>query len=267
MECQCDCGRIATPLRWNLSTGDTTSCGCQYLTRRRVEVDQEFGELTVTGPSPVPYHVECACSCGQAATVKIYHLLTGHARSCGHLRGASTPHEPVTPRQWEVKPGEVFGDLVIRAEVTGPGPRRQVKCECTCGGDDCRGTATVRLDNLIAGLTTSCGSLPPALEAAELEALAAAPPEGPHVAALESLRWDGLITARQLAAAFRVTVKTVTDAVQRKELTRRGMQGKQMLFDPARVAVRADGRRGPVDASSELARQRSPEAPAPRPAR
>ena len=80
-------------------------------------------------------------------------------------------------------------------------------------------------------------------------------------AELESLRADGLVTGTQIAAAFGCEPGAVTHAVERHQLTpvkwepfgdERGMRP---LFDAARLAVRKDGQKGPVDVGSKLAAQ------------
>jgi hypothetical protein len=73
-------------------------------------------------------------------------------------------------------------------------------------------------------------------------------------AVLESLRWDGLLTVAQVARAFEVSRGAVWQAVKGGRLTPALRErGGRMLFDPARLAVRKDGRPAPVDAGHPLA--------------
>ena len=54
-------------------------------------------------------------------------------------------------RRIEVKPGTVYGDLVIICEVESSG-KRKFRCHCECGAE-----TEVRLDHLQSGHTSSCG--------------------------------------------------------------------------------------------------------------
>jgi len=110
-----------------------------------------------------------------------------------------------------------------------------------------------------AGLRAAPRRIGPALVRARAEHVRAAmePSTGSHGAELESMRPDGLVTATQIAAAFGCGQGAVTHAVERHQLTPvlwEPFGGDQRpLFDPARLAVRRDGQKGPVDADSPLA--------------
>lgn len=68
--CQCDCGNLREVLANNLTSGHTTSCGCQ---KRRELAGQRIGRLTVLerseltaprGKRQVPLW-KCRCDCGE----------------------------------------------------------------------------------------------------------------------------------------------------------------------------------------------------------
>jgi len=108
-------------------------------------------------------------------------------------------------------------------------------------------------------LFVGAGRVSPALARARVEHLAAAcvPRADGELAALESDRPDGLVTAKQVAEAFGVGASAISNAITRRQLTpvQREKLGamRRALFDPERLAVRADGKPGPVDAGSEWA--------------
>ena len=123
--------------------------------------------------------------------------------------------------------------------------------------------ATIREMAQAAGLSVSPRRTARALIRARAEHVRAAmePTTGSHGAELESLRADGLVYGSQIARAFGCEEGAVTHAVERHQLTpvkwepfgdERGMRP---LFDPARLAVRKVGQKGPVDVDNPLAAQ------------
>jgi len=110
-----------------------------------------------------------------------------------------------------------------------------------------------------AGLHAARHRIGPTLIQARAEHVRAAmePSSGTHGAELESMRADGLVYGSQIAAACGCEPGAVTHAVERRQLTPvkwEPFSGDQRpLFDPARLAVRRDGQKGPVDADSPLA--------------
>ena len=121
--------------------------------------------------------------------------------------------------------------------------------------------ATIRKMIQAAGVNASPRRTARALIQARAEHVRAArePSASMRGAELESLRADGLVTATQIAAAFGCEQGAVTHAVERHQLTpirwepfgdERGMRP---LFDAAKLAVRKDGQKGPVDVDSPLA--------------
>lgn len=71
----------------------------------------------------------------------------------------------------------------------------------------------------------------------------------------ESLRADGLLYGAEVAEDWAVSQGAVTKAVERGELRVAKTEKGRRLYDPARLRVRADKRRTPVDKDHELARK------------
>ena len=115
-----------------------------------------------------------------------------------------------------------------------------------------------------AGVTASPRRTARALIQARAEHVRAArePTVSMRGAELESLRPDGLVTGTQIAAAFGCEQGAVTHAVERHQLTPVRWEpfggDQRPLFDAARLAVRRDGQKGPVDVGSKLAAQIDP---------
>jgi hypothetical protein len=190
-------------------------------------------------------------------------------------------------RKYSANPGDRYGELTVIREFR-VGRYWHAECECSCGG-----TATARLDNLRSGLITTCGHLRAAvpdaviipmitaiierdgrgvtaveiaaelgiprhraariLGEAGLRPVTTGEPEGAHLAPLESVRWDGLVTAKQLSDWSGASLSAIAGAVRRGELTPRGKYGRQLLFDPAKIARQKGARLTPVDSTHELA--------------
>ena len=104
------------------------------------------------------------------------------------------------------------------------------------------------------GIGARSQRIAPMLMRARIEYIrdATQPTDGLHGGELESLRRDGLVTTTQVGAAFGVSLGAITHAVERRRLTPVKYEPGP-LFDPQQLAVRADGTKGPVDKSSELA--------------
>ena len=119
--------------------------------------------------------------------------------------------------------------------------------------------ATVRKMIQAAGVNASPRRTARALIQARAEHVRAArePSTSMRGAELESLRVDGLVTGTQIAAAFGTTEGAVTQARKRREIRAAKWEpygdDERPLYDPARLAVRRDGQKGPVDVGSPLA--------------
>ena len=93
--CKCNCGNECDVAGANLTSGNSTSCGCfkientkELLTKNLI--GQKFGRLTVIekteerdGRSIIWL---CKCECGNEKKVSSRNLIHGHTQSCGCLR-------------------------------------------------------------------------------------------------------------------------------------------------------------------------------------
>lgn len=92
--CLCDCGNEIDVRSIELTSNNTTSCGCKRKDLRRNLIGQRFGKLTVIersnnyispkGQSQVMYI--CKCDCGKEVEVASSSLQQGFTNSCGCLR-------------------------------------------------------------------------------------------------------------------------------------------------------------------------------------
>lgn len=87
----------------------------------------------------------CLCSCGAETIANTSNLVTGHTKSCGHLKEKDIA-------------GQTFGRLKALRKVESQRQGERMKsmwlCECQCGK-----LVTVRRDSLVGGKTRSCGCL------------------------------------------------------------------------------------------------------------
>lgn len=95
--CKCDCGKDCVVMGSHLTTGHSTSCGCQQtskLSPRKANdlIGKKFGLLTVMYRQPnrmiknnsrVVWH--CKCECGTESDVLALLLKSGLVKSCGCL--------------------------------------------------------------------------------------------------------------------------------------------------------------------------------------
>lgn len=88
--CQCDCNNIIVVPKQNLTSGNTTSCGCKRIHTLKTKFvkdisNQRFGKLTALYPinnkGKRIWH--CKCDCGNECDVQIDWLTTGNTTSCG----------------------------------------------------------------------------------------------------------------------------------------------------------------------------------------
>lgn len=93
--CQCDCGNIITVLTYNLTQGNTQSCGCLQKERASEAsfislVGEQYGKLTVIERvennrfGHVCYR--CKCECGGETIVDATNLRNGNTNSCGCIK-------------------------------------------------------------------------------------------------------------------------------------------------------------------------------------
>ena len=156
--CKCDCGKEILCRRFELISGNTQSCGCvpkQYASKQQMEdlTGRQFGELTALQPvgKDKRGHVcwLCRCSCGNEHIVPALQLKSGHTRSCGCKRHASSANKrDIT--------GQRFGRLVALYPVAKGDPPRKTFWHCRC---DCGKELDINTMSLVHGRTQSCGCL------------------------------------------------------------------------------------------------------------
>ena len=88
-ECQCDCGNTVLRTTNDLTSGHTTSCGCNRHEMRDI-TGQRFGRLTVLRPTDQRRSEavvwECRCDCGNTILTIGGPLHRGRTTSCGCWR-------------------------------------------------------------------------------------------------------------------------------------------------------------------------------------
>ena len=90
-KCVCDCGNECNVTTGSLRRG-TQSCGCKQRSIARSQAEnlegQRFGRLVAIRRAPSRGKIsywECACDCGNIATIRSAHLKNGSSQSCGCL--------------------------------------------------------------------------------------------------------------------------------------------------------------------------------------
>lgn len=161
-KCKCDCGNYVVVDQANLLRGHTQSCGCivheQGKKLRKDLTGQGFGRLTVVefaGMRKTPNGSRksmwrCRCDCGNEVIVQNDGLRAGQTQSCGCYkldRSTELLSKPID--------GQRFGMLTAIKRV-GNDRFNQSRYLCKC---DCGGTAIVHRNNLVRGLTSSCGCI------------------------------------------------------------------------------------------------------------
>ncbi len=112
-------------------------------------VGRRFGRLVVVADSGERRNAHvvwrCRCDCGELSEVTTQGLTTGSTKSCGCFY-----REFHSQRMQHIE-GRRFGRLVVLHQE---GIRNNWCCECDCGA-----LVTVRGNNLLQGVTQSCGCL------------------------------------------------------------------------------------------------------------
>ena len=161
-ECLCSCGKKVDKNVYNVVNGNTKSCGHLLGKVRRKRKDytqhigQKFNELTVLNvikeeeKSSIIWKYECLCSCGEKVVKRANQVLSGRARSCGHLKGENLK------KDYSNLIGQKFGELTI-LEISDPikelNSRRISTCLCSCGRK-----VKSNFSAVINGQTKTCGN-------------------------------------------------------------------------------------------------------------
>lgn len=148
--CSCACGNTARVLRGNLIAGNTRSCGCLGRAPRHPDLKgKRFGRLVTSSVAGIDCRGariwRCRCDCGTAVLVRAGSLLEGNTRSCGcRTRNRGDDLTGGSYGAWRV--------LRRAKKLPGGKPHARWICVCRCGKK-----RTVLAQNLIGGLTRSCG--------------------------------------------------------------------------------------------------------------
>lgn len=159
--CKCLlCGNSFVSRGNNLTSGNTTSCGCN-----NKECVSKAQLIDLTGQQIFNWYIEnrapdhirpngdhkvmwtCLCACGTRRDVLAEKLLNGESKSCGCYR-----RELASKRYTEDLTGIRFGHLLVLERVSKPGQVVKWKCLCDCGN-----IVIVRATSLKRGDTQSCG--------------------------------------------------------------------------------------------------------------
>lgn len=190
----------------------------------------------------------------------------GHERYHTALRALvdAAPDRKVTQRAAALEIGVSPDDRrLIRAllrEIGAPMPRRATEEEVmpfltqlAKAGDRHRTAAEVaeHLDN--AGLHMASTRVARLYVKAGGRVVDRTPSTDDQPGALESTRWDGLVTQAQIARAYGVSDATVRQACEAGLIWPEKTQNGKRLFDPAKLTHRKDMHRGPVMKGHKLA--------------
>ena len=156
--CLCECGKIIQCRTDNLSSGNTTSCGCyeKELKKERERIyvtGKKFGRLLVLaeeefGGDNQKRKALCKCDCGNIVWRRIADLRNGMTRSCGCLKRELTRERCV-----EDLTGQTFNELTAIKPICND-KRLKWLWKCSCGRE------YVALPmNVKRGMTKSCGHL------------------------------------------------------------------------------------------------------------
>ena len=92
--CRCDCGNELDVRLSSLTSGNTSSCGCQRREKLKGKAKDitrvKFGLLTAVRPTEKRENGSvvwfCSCECGNTTEIPLIRLTSGNVRSCGCLR-------------------------------------------------------------------------------------------------------------------------------------------------------------------------------------
>lgn len=156
------CGKEFVSRSNNLTSGNTTSCGCtnkESVSKAQIHdlTGLVFGKWTVLKRGPD--HISpkgrkkttwvCKCECGTIKTVLAEKLVNGESQSCGCFK-----RELASSRYVEDLTGQKFNHLLVIKRVDNVDNGVHVAWLCLC---DCGRYTIVRSTQLKKGATQSCG--------------------------------------------------------------------------------------------------------------
>lgn len=165
-KCQCQCGNIVNISSHSLKTGNTKSCGCLNLEKKRERIirynnntfkdltGEKRGRLTILSPTNLRKGSnivwKCQCDCGNIAYVSSNNLNINREKytsSCGCLKHEGNNYNDLTNQK--------FGKLLV-IEKTDKRKFNQIVWKCIC---DCGNECEVNSGSLVSQSTLSCGCL------------------------------------------------------------------------------------------------------------
>lgn len=135
---RCDCGNTVEVNVSSVSSGSTSSCGCQRgaaisAANTKNLLGQRFGRLVVKERAGTDKYRSatwlCECDCGNTKVISGYSLRSSLTQSCGCFR-----REITSDRTLKDITGEVFGRVrVLERSGTASDHRALWSCVCDCG--------------------------------------------------------------------------------------------------------------------------------------
>lgn len=141
---RCSCGKEILASLKNVIYKKRTSCGHLVGSKKDYShlIGEKFGELTILEISdPIIEKCSyrrctCLCSCGKKVTSRLFPVLKGHNKSCGHLKKEQHHERKMFKKNVDELIGKTFGDLTI-VSVTEPlkehNNHRKCTFRCPCG--------------------------------------------------------------------------------------------------------------------------------------
>lgn len=153
--CRCDCGNVKEFIKGNVTNGHTKSCGCKRVTAQKSKlvsiVGKKFGRLTVIEELG-GNKIKCRCECGNMIETYKTNVIKGITKSCGCLQKEklkdSREKARFVIRDYRDHTGERFGKLTVVNDLQND----YMICRCDCGN-----VKTIKKQNVLKGLTISCG--------------------------------------------------------------------------------------------------------------
>jgi len=147
--CKCDCGTEKNVQQRTLLNGDSTSCGCDRIQKKRMDiVGKKFGKLTVESfayAKDTHTYFNCVCDCGKGCIVMGKHLVSGNTSSCGCINhGKGQVRKNIKGRKFGYLTAENYRGVINGHSVW--------ECKCDCGKN-----IDVDITALMSGNTKSCG--------------------------------------------------------------------------------------------------------------
>lgn len=143
----CDCGKETLTSVYDVTSGNTKSCGkCNLIDASKI-ASMKFGKLRIGKPVDIKpgsnKKVEWVCDCGQQINTSIHSVLAGLTKSCGKCNLVEASRVA----------GMKFGRLRIEKPVDiKPGSAKKTEWTCDCGG-----TTKAKIIDVVSGKVKSCG--------------------------------------------------------------------------------------------------------------